>query len=154
MHYYQHIIKKILPNVLLIFLLSFSSLLYGQTINGDKILGKWETAEKDGIFMIYKKNGKYHGKMLYGKSMKNKDGTLKKDTKNPNTKMKSRTWKGGTFLHNFTFEDGEYTGGKVYDFRSGKSYNAILKIRNGLLEVRGYVGFSLFGQTVKWHRIK
>ena len=48
----------------------------------------------------------------------------------------------------------EWTGGEILDPESGKTYRAKLKlIDNGeKLEVRGYIGFSMFGRSQTWIR--
>ncbi len=52
-------------------------------------------------------------------------------------------------------EDGdEWNGGEILDPDNGKSYSCFIKvIENGTkLNVRGYIGFSLFGRTQTWER--
>ncbi len=144
--------------ILGILFFSFSNITYAQYASGDAIEGIWETAEKDGRFHIYRDGDKYYGKLIYGKDFNDADGNLKRDTKNPDPKMRNRTWKDAVMLHDFVYteEDREYIDGQIYDLRYGKYYNAILRLtdNNNTLHVRGYVGISLFGQTVDWHRIE
>ncbi|MEL6443833.1 MAG: DUF2147 domain-containing protein [Bacteroidota bacterium] len=47
--------------------------------------------------------------------------------------------------------DGEYTGGRITDPKSGKRYKAKMELNDdGHLEVRGYLGISLLGRTQVW----
>ena len=48
----------------------------------------------------------------------------------------------------------EYTGGRVFDPETGKTYRCKIKLVDGgkKLEVRGFVGFSLLGRTQTWLR--
>lgn len=48
----------------------------------------------------------------------------------------------------------EWTGGEILDPESGKTYRAKLKLidHGEKLEVRGYIGFSMFGRSQTWIR--
>lgn len=50
--------------------------------------------------------------------------------------------------------DHAYTGEEILDPFSGNTYRVKLKLKDAgnTLEVRGYVGFSLFGRTQTWKR--
>lgn len=50
----------------------------------------------------------------------------------------------------------EYTGGEILDPKTGTIYRVKFSLDdNGKrLNVRGFVGFSLFGRTQVWHRMK
>jgi uncharacterized protein (DUF2147 family) len=57
-------------------------------------------------------------------------------------------------LHGFTFKDGSYMDGTIYDPQSGKTYDCKISLNGNNLKVRGYVGISLFGRTEFFERIK
>jgi uncharacterized protein (DUF2147 family) len=42
--------------------------------------------------------------------------------------------------------------GKLYDPKSGKTYHGQIKLNGNKLELRGYVGLPLFGETQIWTR--
>ena len=48
----------------------------------------------------------------------------------------------------------EYSGGEILDPNNGKSYRCLMRLADGgrKLEVRGYIGISLFGRTQVWLR--
>ncbi len=122
--------------------------------NANDITGTWVTAEKDGRVEIYKSGDKYFGKLIWGKKVYEADGkTLKKDIKNPNEQLRNRTILNLVLLKDFTYEEGEWTGGKIYDPRSGKTYSSIIKLQDGSLVLRGYVGISAFGRSTVWERL-
>jgi uncharacterized protein (DUF2147 family) len=53
--------------------------------------------------------------------------------------------------------DGDaWGGGEILDPETGKTYRAKMKLTDGgqKLEVRGYVGFSVFGRSQTWVRAK
>jgi uncharacterized protein (DUF2147 family) len=122
----------------------------------DKILGNWLSEEKDGRIEIYKTGDKYFGKLVWGKDLVEADGKTPRkdrtDTKNSDPKLRSRPILGLVLLTNFTYDDGEWSGGKIYDPKSGKTYSCIMKLKGDKLEIRGYVGVSMFGRTTVWTR--
>jgi uncharacterized protein (DUF2147 family) len=61
---------------------------------------------------------------------------------------------GMTILWNLTKQGNEYQGGEILDPENGKIYQAKMKLIDGgtKLEVRGFIGFSLFGQSQIWLR--
>ncbi|MBD1384319.1 DUF2147 domain-containing protein [Mucilaginibacter rigui] len=46
-----------------------------QTPEADKILGVWLSEDKTGKIDVYKVNGKYFGKLIWGKTIYEADGT-------------------------------------------------------------------------------
>jgi uncharacterized protein (DUF2147 family) len=134
----------------------FSSVIsFGQTASpADKILGVWLSEEKDGKIEIYKSGNKYMGKLIWGATIFEADGvTSKKDAKNTDVKLRSRNLKDLVMLTDFVFEDGEWTDGKIYDPKSGKTYSSTIKLQGNTLSLRGYVGISLLGRTSVWTRV-
>lgn len=119
----------------------------------DKILGHWLNKEKDGRIEIYKNGNKYFGKLVWGEKIFEADGkTSKKDAKNEHTNLRTRDLVGLVLLTNFIYADGVWTDGKIYDPKSGKTYSCHIKFRGDKLEIRGYVGITLFGRTTIWSR--
>ena len=50
---------------------------------------------------------------------------------------------------------GEWTEGEIYDARSGKTYSLEVYMKNSNeLELRGYIGLTLFGKSTNWTRVK
>ncbi|SEW39344.1 hypothetical protein SAMN05428988_5059 [Chitinophaga sp. YR573] len=125
------------------------------TPEANKVFGVWLNEDKDAKMEIFKSGNKYFGRLLWGSGIYEKDGkTPLKDTKNPDPKLRTRTRLNMVFMSDLSYDDGEYTGGKLYDARSGRTYSAKLKLKSvNTLEMRGYFGLSLLGQTVKWTRV-
>lgn len=120
---------------------------YAQT-KGDIILGEWLSPKKDSRFLIFKKGEKYYGKILWG------EGPDSKDSKNPDPKLRGRNLVGLTILNDFVFSgDNTWENGTIYDPREGKTYSCKMSLRSSdQLNVRGYVGISMFGRTEIWTR--
>jgi uncharacterized protein (DUF2147 family) len=133
-----------------LFIASIST--YAQS-EGDKILGGWLSENKDGKIEVYKSGEKYYGKLVWGKTMYEADGkTSRKDEKNDDEKLRGRNLKDLVILTDFTYDDGQYKSGKIYDPQSGNTYSCNMKIKDDKLAIRGYVGISLFGRSSSWTR--
>jgi uncharacterized protein (DUF2147 family) len=120
----------------------------------DHVKGTWLNENKDAKVEIYKSGDKYFGKITWTKDMYEADGkTLKKDSKNPDEKLRNRTIQNLVIITDLTYDDGEWSGGELYDPKSGKTYKSKLKLKGGSLEIRGYVGSPMFGKTTVWTRV-
>ena len=120
-----------------------------QAIAADAILGKWQNEGQDAHFEIFKQGSKYFGKIIWGKVRNTTD------VNNPNEALRKRELVGLVLLTNLTF-DGEDTweNGQIYDPNSGDTYSCEATLnKQGYLNVRGYIGISLFGRTETWTRI-
>ncbi|NIG55450.1 DUF2147 domain-containing protein [Chitinophaga sp. Cy-1792] len=117
------------------------------------ITGVWFNQEKDGKIEIYENGGKYFGKLIWVKDTYEPDGkTPKKDSKNQDASLRNRPLVGVVLLTNFTYSDGKYRDGKIYDPKSGKTYSCIMTPKGNSLDIRGYIGVSMFGRTTTWTR--
>lgn len=123
----------------------------------DKIIGTWQSVDGDvGLkFEIFKKDGKYFGKLLWASTIFEADGkTYKNDFKNPNKSLQTRSRYGIVNITNLKFEDDEYTGGNLYSPDNGSDYSLKAKLKNANeLNFRGYMGVSLLGITMKFKRV-
>jgi len=118
----------------------------------DNILGGWINGDKDAKVEIYQKDGKYHGKITWLRNPNEEDGTPKVDDENPDENKQSQPIMGLVILKNFTFEDGMWKGGTIYDPKNGKTYKCEMWLDEKELKIRGYVG-PLF-RTETWTRPK
>lgn len=122
--------------------------------NADAVKGVWLNDNKDAKVEIYKSGDKYFGKITWTKDQYEADGkTLKKDSKNADEKLRSRTILNMVILSDLSYDDGEWTGGELYDPKSGKTYKSKVKLKGSNLEIRGYVGSPMFGKSTTWTRI-
>ena len=144
--------KKSMYFLLLLISLMSVRFAYAQSANtqADAILGEWVNAEGDAKFRIYVRDNKYFGSILWG------TGRETKDVHNPDAKLRDRELTGLTILNNFVYEGKNvWTDGSIYDPNDGKTYSCKLTLKSAdKLDVRGYLGVSLFGRTETWTRIK
>jgi uncharacterized protein (DUF2147 family) len=59
----------------------------------------------------------------------------------------------GTVIASFmSYHDGAWRDGWAFDPRDNKKYKAILRVSNGELNMRAYIGAEMFGQTERMRR--
>lgn len=144
-----------LSKTLLLFVLLFTSAAIkatAQTPGPSAIIGVWLNEEKDGKIEIYQSGDKYYGKLIWGRNLILSDGRLRLDDNNPDYHLKARNLLNLVILTDFVYKDGDWEDGKIYDPKSGKTYSSVIKFAGNKLNIRGYVGISLFGRTTVWTR--
>ena len=142
--------KFLLP----ILMLLFSGILSAKAQQADAITGVWNNTEKDGQIEIFKENGKYSGKIVWLKDP-SENGKPKLDKNNANASLRNQPILGLKILKDFTFEEGTWEDGTIYDPKNGKTYSCVISLKSPeVLEVRGYIGVSLLGRTVLWSRAR
>ena len=145
---------KQLLGLFLTFALSTTSV-FAADNNPDAILGFWKTGEGNAVVQIYKKEDKYFGKIVWLKDPNDPaTGKAKVDLKNVDPNLKSRPIMWMINLRDFKFaKNNLWEDGKIYDPKTGKDYSCKITAKDAnTLEVRGYVGISLFGRTDTWKR--
>jgi uncharacterized protein (DUF2147 family) len=143
-----------MKKIIILVIALFTSLTAVFSQNADAVKGIWSSEHKDAKIEIYKSADKYNGKIIWTNDMYEADGkTLKKDSKNINENLRNRTIVNLVILTGFTYEDGEWTDGEIYDPKNGKTYKSKMKLKANTLEVRGYIGSPMFGKTTVWTRV-
>lgn len=121
----------------------------------DAILGDWLTENGKGRVRIFKtKQGSYVGKIIWLREPNNEEGKPKMDRNNPDESQRTRPIMGLFVLRDFVHDaKNVWHNGKIYDPESGNDYSCtITMVEQNKLEVRGYIGVSLFGRTSVWTR--
>jgi uncharacterized protein (DUF2147 family) len=92
------------------------------------------------------------GVITWLKNPNDKTGQPSRDTANPDPMLRSRTIVGLPFIRDFhRVEAGRWTGGKIYDPESGKTYNSKMRVNpDGTLKLEGCV--LMFCQAQTWRR--
>lgn len=80
------------------------------------------------------------------------DGQPRRDTANPNPKLREQPLLGSTILSDFRrAEPGSWTGGRIYDANDGKTYDSKIRVApDGTLKVQGCILVICRAQT--WRR--
>lgn len=115
--------------------------------------GLWLTQNERSVVELYQcESGK---PLLCGKIAWIIDGGMQYDTKNPDASKHKNPICGMTILSNLKMDTPtKWSGGKVYKADEGDMYDANMTILgDNKLEVRGFVGMSMFGKTQTWTRV-
>ena len=138
--------KLVILSLFLISTVSFSQ----------SILGKWKsidekTKKDESIIEIYQENGKFFGKIIQLLDPKKKDAICL-ECKGIN---KNKPVKGLVIIKGLKKDGDEWSGGKVLDPKNGKEYKCYITLKdNNTMKLRGFIGFSVFGRTAYWYRVK
>ncbi|MCX6290700.1 MAG: DUF2147 domain-containing protein [Bacteroidetes bacterium] len=132
----------------------FSHAIAQQHNTPDALVGTWLVEDGSAKVKIEKMNGTYSGRMVWIKNPNDKSGKPLVDSNNPEPSLRSRPQLGLALLENFKYDEvNHWSGGTIYDPDGGKTYSCKITMKdNQTLEVRGYVGISLFGRTDTWKR--
>ncbi|MFN4007003.1 MAG: DUF2147 domain-containing protein [Chitinophagaceae bacterium] len=123
----------------------------------DALLGFWRSGDGKAVIEIYKNGDMYDGKIVWlAEPNDPQTGKPKVDSKNEEESLRSRPILGLVNLRGFKFvKKNKWEEGKIYDPKSGNDYSCEIKMTDAnTLEVRGYVGISMFGRTDVWKRQK
>ncbi|CAN5390641.1 DUF2147 domain-containing protein [soil metagenome] len=111
------------------------------------IVGLYWSPKKDAKIEVYLKEGHYYGRTVWLEKPR-------KDTENPDQSLRSRDVLGIVLFSHFAYKNGTYVDGEIYDPESGKTYGCKMTLEGDKLNIRGYIGISLFGRTEIFERIK
>jgi uncharacterized protein (DUF2147 family) len=121
------------------------------------IIGYWLNEKEDAKIEIYQKENIFEGKIVWMAEPKDENGNWKLDSKNPNESMRNRKKMGLKILSDLKWNEDqkEWDNGKIYNSREGDTYSLFAKIEEkNTLNLRGFIGFSIFGKTTVWKRCK
>lgn len=120
-------------------------------IDGDALLGKWQTKEKKATILVTKVGNLYEGHIIGLRP--GREHIL--DVKNPDPKKRTRKVMGVKMLRHFHYKgDGRWKKGKIYDPVSGNIYKSSIKMEDeNTISIRGYVGVPALGRSTVWKRV-
>ncbi|MBC6697280.1 DUF2147 domain-containing protein [Hymenobacter puniceus] len=146
-------IKRFLSFLLLVGLL-LATVATQAAPNPDAVIGVWKNGEGTGMVQIYKKGDKYFGRIVWLKVPNNPDGTPRTDVNNPDETKRKTPLKGLENMRNFAYTgENKWENGSIYDPKNGSDYSCEMTLTDAnTLEVRGFIGVSLFGRTDVWKR--
>lgn len=113
------------------------------------IVGEWWTQERDGRVTFFKaKTGTYTGRLSFSKKPR-------KDVENDDPELRTRDIVGIILIWKLKYGEGKYSDGYVYNPEDGNTYRIeVTSTGKDMIEVRGFMGISLFGQTQVWKRYR
>lgn len=128
-----------------------------QAFSQSSIYGQWKTiddktGEAKSIVEISEKGGKAFGKVIKIFDPNKQDAVCSECDKNDS--RKDQKILGMEILRNMEKKGNEWTNGRILDPNNGSEYKCTMRLENGKLHVRGYIGFSLLGRTQIWEPVK
>jgi uncharacterized protein (DUF2147 family) len=131
-----------------------TALLPVEAANPDAIEGIWLTENGKSKVQISEQGGHLSGRLIWLKDPL-RDGKPKLDMHNESASLRGRPLIGLTLIHGFSFKNGRWEDGKIYNPEDGKTYSCTLALKDpGTLEVRGYVLNPLLGKTQTWKKAR
>ena len=116
------------------------------------VAGRWLTQEGDGWIRIALVGDSLEGSIAGAPPGSPSEREF--DDRNPDPALRNRPLDGLAIMTGFEYAgDGRWKNGTVYDPNSGKTYRcSITLIDDNTLNLRGYIGISLFGRSETWTR--
>jgi len=124
--------------------------------NAERICGKWTSLEKNMIVEVYKSGNEFRAKIVWFKDDPSKPMDEWRDSHNPDPALRSRKILGMDVVRGLKYdkEGDTWEDGIVYDAQHGKDWKGSAYIDDhGILRVRGYWHFKLFGKTMTFKRV-
>jgi uncharacterized protein (DUF2147 family) len=123
--------------------------------NPSDVIGPWKTVEDNSALEIFNCGEKLCGKVIWLKNpnyVSSSDGPVGKpkvDLRNPDPALRKRPIIGLKVIEGLTpAGSNRWENGSCYDPESGNHYQCKIRLESpNRLEVRGFIGFSLFGRT-------
>lgn len=150
-----------LYKILILSILSLNFLSAVGQSAADKILGVYyisddQSDEDCKIRIVKTADGLYEGSIVWVKNPYFKDGSLKRDIKNPDPKKRNTPGDKIKLLFHFRYDAKEkkWVDGEIYDPIHGKYYKSKMWFeKDNVLRVRGYIGVPALGRTMTWKKI-
>lgn len=130
-----------------------------QEYKADDVLGKWntiddETGRKKSIVELYKEGDKLYGKVVKLFRLPDEDPDPVCDKCDEDDPRYNKKVLGMVILEGLEWDGEEWDDGTIMDPKNGKVYSCKLWLKDGELQVRGYIGFSLIGRSQTWIRVE
>jgi len=120
----------------------------------ERLIGVWESEEKNLLIQISKEDNHFVGTMMYFQCSTEEDMRTRVDTENPDPRLVDRKLLGLKLVEKLTYEgDNVWGGGKIYDPNSGHTYDARIQLTSSnTAVVRGYWKFRWIGRSMVFNR--
>ena len=124
--------------------------------NADDIVGVWVTGSGKAHVKIDKVGNYYFGRVVWLKEPLNELGKPKLDKNNEDVTKRNKAIMGMQLVGGFEWKnDNLWENGNIYDPENGKTYKCKIDLENlNTMNVRGFIGISIFGRTDIWKRVK
>lgn len=131
------------------------------------IIGFWRVANGEAIVQIRRDGSHYVGRLVWiggrmgstHNSRSDPDDQPMTDRHNPDPSKRDRPLKGLQLLTGLTYHVNDddravWRHGQIYNAENGKVYHCTVRLADiDHLELHGFVGVPLFGETTTWRRV-
>lgn len=122
------------------------------TASPNAVVGRWQAESRHAIIEISRCGPSICGRVIDSDGLKANPGM--KDAKNKDESLRSRPVKGMLMLQGFTWDDGAWNGGTVYNAEDGKTYKGKVSVADANhLKLRGCI-FVPLCKTQTWTRVR
>lgn len=124
--------------------------------SSEDIVGVWETGNGKARVKIDKVGDYYFGRIVWLKEPLNAEGKPKVDKNNKDESKRNTPILGLRLVGGFKWEgENRWEGGTIYDPETGNEYKCnITMVDRNTMNIRGYIGISMFGRTDTWKRVE
>lgn len=122
------------------------------TATPDAVVGRWKTETRNGIVEITRCGASLCGKLLSSDGLTANPAL--KDVNNKDEKLRGRMLKGLQIVGGFSYKNGVWDDGTIYNAEDGKTYDArITPIDANTLKLRGCI-FVPLCKNQTWTRVR
>jgi uncharacterized protein (DUF2147 family) len=134
--------------------LCFGATGFDVTSPSERLIGVWESEEKNLLVQISKEEGHFVGTMTFFLCQTETIMRTKVDSENPDPRLVGRKLLGLKLVEKLSYEGNNvWGGGEIYDPNSGRTYDARIRLINSnTAEVRGYWKFRWIGRSMLFNR--
>lgn len=114
------------------------------------IEGVWLDQDRSGYILITREGDN----LFQGRIAGSVSGSVDKDVQNPDPALRGKSLLGHPIIKDLRC-DAEVCLGSIYNPRDGRTYSArVRSLEADVLEVRGFIGTPMLGQSQRWTRVK
>lgn len=127
--------------------------------SNEKVLeGIWSNEERSVFIDFYKNEDAWNARIVAIKDSLDSYGEAVRDIYNSDPSLRARKVVGIDYLKGLKAKDDfqKWTGGEIYNFRNGNTYNAIMTLGDSTtLYIKGYWSYFRFlGSNTRWTKIE
>jgi uncharacterized protein (DUF2147 family) len=121
----------------------------------NRVVGIWESEEKNLQIEMFEDNGEFAGRMIYFKCSSEQIMRTCRDIENPDKRLVGRKLLGLKLVEKLSYQgDNVWDYGKIYDPNSGKVFDARIQLTGpNTAIVRGYWKWKWFGRSMVFNRM-
>jgi uncharacterized protein (DUF2147 family) len=131
----------------------FVSLSLHAQSDSERIEGVWLNHLENVKVEIFKRDGKFFGKIVWIDIPKDVDINFPTDKNNPDPKLRSRKIMGLEMITDLKYANGIWEDGKLYSPKKGQTVDCELEISDDNQTLYVTASKGLFSKTLEWTRV-